>query len=94
LEKVVYYINNEFKKEYKQMSLTSDQVYREALLLPDESKIALAERLVEYVETHIDRNLELMHIDIAKRRRDEIRSGHVQPIDGEEALAHVRRIVY
>ncbi|MCU0288668.1 MAG: addiction module protein [Acidobacteria bacterium] len=76
------------------MSLTSDQVYREALLLPDESKIALAERLVEYVETHIDRNLELMHIDIAKRRRDEIRSGQVQPIDGEEALAHVRRKVY
>ncbi|HLP48930.1 MAG TPA: addiction module protein [Candidatus Deferrimicrobium sp.] len=76
------------------MSLTSDQVFREALLLPDESKIALAERLVEYVETHIDRNLELMHIDIAKRRRDEIRSGQVQPIDGEEALAHVRRMVY
>lgn len=76
------------------MSMTSNQVYQEALLLPDESKMALAERLVEYLETHIDRDLEIMHINEAKRRRDEIRSGQVQPIDGEEALTHVRRLYF
>ena len=75
------------------MSMTADRIYREALLLPDESKIFLAERLVQYLWTHIDRDIELMHIDTAKRRRDEIRSGQVQPIDGEEALARVRRLV-
>lgn len=75
------------------MSLTIDQIYNEALLLPDESKAYLAERLVEYLETNIDRDLEHLHIETAKRRRDEIRSGRVQPIEGKEALTHVRRIV-
>ena len=64
-----------------------------ALLLPDESKAILAERIVEYLETHTDRELERQHLDTAKRRRDEIRSGKVQPMDGDEALAHVRRLV-
>lgn len=75
------------------MSMTSDQVYQEALLLPDDSKIALAERLVEYIESHINRDLERFHINEAKRRRDEIRSGRVQSIYGEEVLAHVRQLV-
>jgi hypothetical protein len=75
------------------MSLTIDQIYNEALLLPDDSKASLAERLVEYLGTHIDGDLERIHLDTAKRRRDEVRSGRVQPIDGEEALARVRRLV-
>ncbi len=75
------------------MSMTAEQIYEEALRLPDESKVFLAERLVEYLETHIDNDLERIHLDTAKTRRDEIRLGKVQPIDGEEALARVRRIV-
>jgi hypothetical protein len=74
------------------MTLTIDQVYNEALQLPNESKANLAERLIEYLETHPDPDLERLHLDTAKRRRDEIRSGQVQPIDGEEALARVRRL--
>lgn len=75
------------------MSMTAEQIYQEALQLPDESKVSLAERLVEHIESHIDSDLERLHLDTAKRRRNEIRSGQVQPIDGEEALARVRRIV-
>lgn len=75
------------------MSMTAEQIYEEALQLPDESKVFLTERLIEYLETHIDNDLERIHLDTAKRRRDEIRLGQVQPIDGEEALARVRRIV-
>ncbi len=58
------------------MQLTVDEVYNEAMQLPDDSKASLAERLVEYLETHTDRDLERLHLDTAKRRRDEIRSGH------------------
>ena len=72
------------------MPVTVDRVYNDALLLPDESKAYLAERLVEYLATHSDDDLELLHLDTAKRRRDELCSGKVQPIDGEEALARVR----
>lgn len=75
------------------MSMTAEQIYKEALQLPDESKVFLAERLIEYLETNIDNDLERMHLDMAKKRRDEIRSGQIQPIDGDEALARVRRIV-
>jgi len=75
------------------MSMSAEQIYKEALRLPDESKVFLAERIIEYLETHIDSNLERIHLDTAKRRRDEIRLGQVRPIDGEEALAQVRRIV-
>lgn len=75
------------------MSMTTEQIYQEALQLPDESKASLAEQLVDYLESHIDNDLERIHLDTAKRRRDEVRSGQVQPIDGEEALARVRRSV-
>jgi hypothetical protein len=75
------------------MSMTAEQIYQEAIQLPNESKVSLAERLVEYLESHIDSDLERIHLDTAKRRRDEIRSGQVQPVDGEQALARVRRLV-
>jgi hypothetical protein len=75
------------------MPLTVEQIYEEALQLPDESKVLLAERIVDYVETHVDSDIERKHLDTAKRRRDEVRSGQVRPVDGEEALARVRRLV-
>ena len=75
------------------MSMTAEQIYEESLRLPDESKAFLAERLIEYLESHIDNDLERIHLDTAKRRRDEVRSGQVQTIDGDEALARVRRLV-
>ncbi len=75
------------------MSLTEDQLYEEALQLPDEFKVSLAERIVQFLETHLDSDTQRKHLDIAKRRRNEIRSGLVQPIHGEDALAQVRRIV-
>lgn len=75
------------------MSMTVKQKYEEALRLPDEGKVILAEQLIEYVESHIDKNLERIHLDTAKRRRDEMRSGNVISLDGEEALARVRQTV-
>jgi Putative addiction module component len=75
------------------MSLTEEQIYEEAMLLPNDSKVALAERLVQYVETHADSNLERLHLEIVKKRREEIRSGQIQPIDGESALKHVREFI-
>ncbi|MGE5343119.1 MAG: addiction module protein [Candidatus Omnitrophota bacterium] len=75
------------------MSMTVEQIYQEALRLPDDSKAFLAEQLIQYLESHIDKDIERIHLDTAKRRRDEIRSGQVQPIKGEEALARVRQII-
>ncbi len=73
------------------MASTLEQIYKEALALSDESKAGLAERLVEYLQSHVDPDLERRHLDTVKRRRDELRSGRVKPIDGDEALERARR---
>jgi hypothetical protein len=70
-----------------------DQLYQEALELPVKSKVSLAERLVEYVETHVDPKLERVHLDTVQRRRDEMRSGRVEAIGGDEGLARARKIL-
>ncbi|MFH1076137.1 MAG: addiction module protein [Pseudomonadota bacterium] len=68
-------------------------MYEEALRLPDESKAMLAERIVEYLVTHVSPDLELLQLDIVKRRRDEVREKKVAPVDGPGALAMARRII-
>jgi hypothetical protein len=75
------------------MSPNLDKIYEEALGLPDESKAVLAERIVEYLETHTSRDMERAHLDIVRRRKDEIKKGTVEPIDGSEASALAHRIV-
>jgi hypothetical protein len=49
--------------------------------------------LVESLEFDIDSVIQTAWNTEAKQRRDEIRSGSVQGISGEEALAEVRRII-
>lgn len=73
------------------MSVTIEQVYMEALELPDESKASLAERLVAYLENHIDPRLERQHLEIVRKRRQQLLSGEVEPVDGPEALKQGRQ---
>ncbi|NEN99105.1 MAG: addiction module protein [Moorea sp. SIO1F2] len=70
-----------------------DQVMKEALSLPSAWRALLAEKLVESLEFDVDDNLQTLWVGEAKKRRDEIRSGMVQPIPGEEGLARVRRLL-
>ncbi|MCP4346892.1 MAG: addiction module protein [Desulfobacterales bacterium] len=69
------------------MPLTAEQIYNEAVQLPNEAKIFLVEKLMENID--IDRDTEALQIREAKKRRDEIRSGRVQPVPGEKALKKV-----
>ncbi|MDQ7783644.1 MAG: addiction module protein [Desulfomonilaceae bacterium] len=75
------------------MSSNLDKIYEDALTLPDESKAVLAERIVEYLETHVAADLERAHLDTVRRRRDEMKSGKVEPIDGHDASVMARRII-
>jgi hypothetical protein len=75
------------------MSTNLDQVYEQAMRLPDESKAVLAERIVEYLGTHVNPDLENIHLDIVRKRREEIREKRVDLIPGEDALAKVRQIL-
>lgn len=70
-----------------------EQLTEEILSLPSESRALLADKLVESLEFDADSAIQAIWVSEAKRRRDEIRSGSVQPISGEDALAQVRRLI-
>ena len=75
------------------MARTIDELAEQAMNLPTESRARLADLLVESLDAeelgHIDR----LWVAEAKRRRDEVRSGRVETIPGEEALQKVRDVV-
>jgi len=75
------------------MSLTLEQITAAAMKLPSESKISLAEKLVGSLATDEPTELERLWSTEAIRRRDEVRSGSVKGIPGEEVLEEVRRLV-
>jgi hypothetical protein len=70
-----------------------EQLTEEILALPSASRAILADKLVESLEFDIDSTLQETWLIEAKRRREEIRDGSVQPISGEEGLAQVRRLL-
>ena len=75
------------------MPLTLDQVADEAMQLPPASRALLAERMVESLAVGERDEIERAWAAEAIRRRDDVRSGSVQPVPGEEVLAEVRRAV-
>ena len=72
---------------------TVEELITEALSLPSASRVLLVEKLVESLEFDIDETIQTLWIAEAKQRRDEIRTGIVQPIPGEEALSQILRSV-
>lgn len=75
------------------MGMTVEQIVDEAMGLPNEDRALLADRLVESLDPAEDGYIRKLWMEEATRRRDEVRSGRVQTIPGEEALAQVRRAV-
>ena len=73
------------------MANTVDTLYQEALSLPDDSRIALAERLIESVEP--DPNMIEAHMTEVRRRLEDLEIGRVVPVPGPEGLKRVREAV-
>jgi hypothetical protein len=65
----------------------------EILSLPSASRALLADKLVESLEFDTDSAIQAIWVTEAKRRRDEIRDGAVQPVSGEDAITQVRRLI-
>jgi putative addiction module component (TIGR02574 family) len=75
------------------MPLTIDQLEQEAMQLPAPSRALLAEKLVESLDaTELDQ-IQKRWVAEALRRRDEVRSGRVKPIPGEQVMEEARRKV-
>lgn len=73
--------------------LSIEQLTQEALSLPSASRSRLAEELVQSLEFDVDPAIQTTWLNIAQQRRDEIRSGSVQTINGQEALDRVRQLL-
>ena len=71
--------------------MTIEQLAAEALNLPSEERALLADRLVESLDAAALNHLDELWMAEAQRRLEEVRSGRVQTIPGEEAAARVRR---
>ena len=75
------------------MSLTIEQIAEEALSLPSEARALLADRLVESLDPLEDGYIRQLWIAEARTRRDDVRTGLVKTIPGQEALDRVRKSV-
>jgi putative addiction module component (TIGR02574 family) len=71
--------------------MSIEQIAAKALALPSEDRALLANRLVESLDPAEDDRIRQVWGAEARCRRDEVRSGQVRAIPGEQALAQVRR---
>jgi hypothetical protein len=75
------------------MPPTLDQITEEAIKLPPASRALLADKLVQSLEAEEPDEIQPLWTAEAIRRRDEMRSGQVQPVRGEQVIEEVRRLV-
>ena len=75
------------------MPLTLEQLTEEAMRLPVAARILLADKLVESLDFEELDEIQRLWTAEAIRRRDEVRSGQVEAVPGEEVLDEVRRLV-
>ena len=71
------------------MSITVEQIAEEALSLPSEARALLADRLVESLDPAEDGYIRQLWMRETRRRIDEVRSGSVSTISGEDAFTQV-----
>jgi hypothetical protein len=72
------------------MAITVEKLVSQALSLPSDSRAKLAEKIVESLENE---EIKKIWLSEAKKRRDEVRSGRVKPIEGEEVLRQVKNLI-
>jgi len=75
------------------MATTVEKLAKQAMNLPTESRARLADLLVESLDAADLGHNDHLWITEAKRRRDEVRSGRVETVPGDEALQKVRDVV-
>ncbi len=75
------------------MVLSIKELTEQVLKLPFEERVELSDRLLASLSGPERDEMDKLLVAEILRRRDEIRSGAVKGIDGEQVLAEVRRRV-
>ena len=92
-DEICLVVFSRFAAYFPIMSLSAEQIAEEALSLPSEARVRLADRLVESLDPAEDEKTHKLWAAEALRRRDEVRSGRVKTIPDDKALARVRKAV-
>lgn len=71
------------------MIATIDTLFSEAMALPDDSRLQLAERLLSTVAD--EPTLEAEQLEVVHRRLEEVRAGKVQTIPGEQVFREIEQ---
>jgi putative addiction module component (TIGR02574 family) len=71
-------------------SMTTKQIIQEVQALPIEERLAIVDNLLQSLNPP-DAAIERKWLDVAKKRRDEMRSGTVNGVPGEEVFARIRQ---
>ena len=72
------------------MTMTIDELSNQAMALSGEARALLAEKIVESLDQESIREIWLSE---AKNRRDEVRSGRVKSIPGDEVMQNVLNLI-
>lgn len=73
------------------MTMRVEEIAAFALELPSEARALLADRLVESLDPAEEGYVHRLWADEANRRLEELRSGQVSGIPGEEAMGRLRK---
>jgi hypothetical protein len=72
------------------MATSVDKLTIQAMALSGEARALLAERLVESLDQE---SVSKIWLTEAKKRRDEVRSGQVEPIPGSMLMEEIRKLI-
>jgi len=72
------------------MAITVEELAEQAMTLPSEARARLVDLLVESLDADELGDIDRLWLAEATRRRDDVRSGRVRTIPGDEGLQMVR----
>lgn len=75
------------------MSISVEEISEVVLSLPSDARALLADRLVESLDPLTDDTVRTLWAMEARRRLEEIRTGQVEAIPGDVALARIRSLL-
>jgi len=76
------------------MTLSNEKIFSEALALPPDVRALLAEKLLKSLDPKADEEIDRLWAEEAERRVEQIRSGDVKPLPGEEVLREIRETFF
>jgi len=75
------------------MNTDFKEIEHSALELDKKHRAELAKRLINSLDEEVDSDIEQAWIDEVTRRKEEIKSGKVSPLSGEEVHKEARKIL-